>query len=116
MIINESMAKRFWKDGNPLNDRLVIGKGMMREFADEPVRQIIGVVADSRDGALNRDPGAKMFVPQSQVPDLVNELNVRLTPIAWVVRTRGEPHLLSGQSCVRGPVCRFPTSRRWTRL
>ena len=49
-IINEAMAKQFWKDGDPLNDRIVIGRGVMREFADEPERQIIGVVADSRDG------------------------------------------------------------------
>ena len=59
VIINEAMARQFWKDGNPLNDRLVIGRGIMREFAEEPERQIIGVVGDSRDGGLNDDPGAK---------------------------------------------------------
>ena len=32
-------------------------------------RQIIGVVADSRDGGLNGDPQPKMFIPQAQVPD-----------------------------------------------
>ena len=94
VIINEAMAKQFWKDGDPLNDRLVIGRGVMREFASEPPRQIIGVVADIRDGGLNSDPGPKMFIPQAQVPDAANALNVRLTPIAWVVRTRGEPHAL----------------------
>ncbi len=29
-IINESMAKQFWKTGDPLNDRLVIGRGIMQ--------------------------------------------------------------------------------------
>ncbi len=95
VIINEAMANRFWKDGNPLNDRLVIGRGIMREFADEPERQIVGVVADSRDGGLNNDPGPKMFIPQAQVPDPVNALNVRITPMAWVVRTRVTPMSLS---------------------
>jgi predicted permease len=95
VIINEAMATRFWKDGNPLNDRLVIGRGVMREFAGEPERQIIGVVADSRDGGLNDEPGPKMFIPQAQVPDPVNALNVRLTPMAWVVRTRVPPLSLS---------------------
>ncbi len=94
-VINEAMAKRFWKDGNPLNDRLVIGRGIMREFADEPERQIVGVVADSRDDGLNDDPGPKMFIPQAQVPDPVNALNVRVTPMAWVVRTRVSPMSLS---------------------
>ena len=25
-IINEAMARQFWKDGNPLSDRIVIGR------------------------------------------------------------------------------------------
>ena len=88
VIINESMAKRFWKDGDPMNDRIVIGKGIMREFATEQPRQIIGIVADSRDGGLNRDPGPTMFIPQGQVSDAANALNVRITPIAWIVREK----------------------------
>jgi len=94
-IINEAMAKQYWKNGDPLRDQIVIGKGVMREFAAEQPRQIIGVVADSRDGALNRDPDPKMFIPQAQVPDLANALNVRLSPMAWVVRTRVPPASLS---------------------
>ena len=33
-----------------------------------------------------------MFIPQAQVPDAANALNLRITPLAWVVRTRVEPH------------------------
>ena len=95
VIINEAMAKQFWPKGDPLNERLIIGRGVMREFADEPERQIIGIVGDTRDGGLNNDPNPTMFIPQGQVPDLANALNVRLTPIAWVVRTQGDPHLVS---------------------
>ena len=95
VIINEAMAKQFWPKGDPLNERLIIGRGIMREFADEPERQIIGIVGDTRDGGLNNDPNPTMFIPQAQVPDLANALNVRLTPMAWVVRTQGEPHLVS---------------------
>jgi len=75
----------------------VIGKGIMREFATERPRQIIGVVADSRDGGLNNDPGPKMFIPQAQVPDAANALNVGISPMGWVIRTRMEPHALSSQ-------------------
>jgi predicted permease len=95
VIINESMAKQFWPKSSPIGERLIIGRGVMREFAAEPERQIIGVVADSRDNGLNSEPGPKMFIPQAQVPDLANALNVRLTPMAWVVRTQMEPHALS---------------------
>jgi putative ABC transport system permease protein len=97
VIINEAMARRFWPKGDPLSDRLAIGRGVMREFKDEPERQIIGIVGDVRDGGLNNDPGPRMYIPQAQVPDAVNALNVRLTPMAWVVRTRVEPMSLSAQ-------------------
>lgn len=94
VVINESMAKLYWKDADPLRDRIVIGKGVMREFEGEPARQIIGVVGDVHDGGLNQDPRPMMYVPQTQLTDAINALNVRLTPVAWVVRTRSEPHAL----------------------
>jgi putative ABC transport system permease protein len=95
VIINEAMAKEFWKTGDPLRDQLLIGGGTMKELVGEQPRQIIGVVADSRDGALNRDPAPEMFVPQPQVPDALNALNLRLTPMAWIVRTKVAPASLS---------------------
>jgi putative ABC transport system permease protein len=95
VLINEAMARQFWPDGDPLNDQIVIGRGVMAEFATEQPRQIIGVVGDVRDGGLNNDPGPRMYVPQAQVPDAVNALNVRITPIAWVVRTRVNPYSFS---------------------
>jgi putative ABC transport system permease protein len=89
------MARRFWPGGDPLGDRLVIGRGVMAEFAGEPDRQIVGIVGDVRDGALNNDPGPLMYIPQAQVPDAVNALNVRITPVAWIVRTRVAPSAVS---------------------
>src|SRR5690348_6628396 len=83
-IINEAMAKQYWKTGTPINEHLTIGRGGMREFDAEPDRLIIGVVGDSRDDALNQDPQPKMFVPQAQIPDNVNALNTRISPMAWV--------------------------------
>jgi ABC-type antimicrobial peptide transport system permease subunit len=35
-----------------------------------------------------------MYVPVAQVPDGVTMLNVRLLPIVWVARTKGEPRAL----------------------
>jgi predicted permease len=95
VIINEAMARQFWPKGDPLNDRLVIGRGVMREFQTEQERQIVGVIADTRDGGLRGDPQPQMFVPQAQVPDAANALNVRLTPVAWVVRTQSDPQGMS---------------------
>ncbi len=95
VIINEAMAREFWPQGDPLNDRLIIGRGGMPEFATERERQIVGVVGNVRDGGLNNDPFPTMYVPQAQIPDAANALNVRLTPIAWVVRTQVSPYALS---------------------
>ena len=94
VIINQAMAKQYWPKSDPLSDKLWIGKGVMREFAAETPRQIIGVVGDVRP-ALNVPPQPIMYVPTAQVPDLANALNLRLTPIAWVLRTRGDPASMS---------------------
>jgi putative ABC transport system permease protein len=95
VIINEAMARQYWAKSDPLADRLVIGRGVMREFADEPDRQIVGVIGDTRNGALNDAPGPMMFIPQAQVPGPVNILNLRLSPMAWVIRTQTEPRAMS---------------------
>jgi putative ABC transport system permease protein len=95
-VINEAMAREFFKDGDPVGARLTMGKGMMREFELEPERTIIGVVSDVRDDALNRDPQPTMYVPQSQVPDAVNALNVSLTPMVWILRTRVDAAAMVG--------------------
>ena len=114
VIINEAMAKQYWKTGDPLNDRLAIGRGGMKEFASEPDRQIIGVVADSRDNGLNQEPGPKMFVPQAQIPDLVNALNTRISPMSWVIRTKVSPLSIRGISL--GPSRLVsPRSASWSR-
>jgi hypothetical protein len=95
VLINEAMAKQYWPDSDPLNDRLIIGRGAMREFADEPDRQIVGIVGDVRDGGLNNNPAPCMYIPQAQLPDAANALNLRLTPLTWLVRTQVEPMSLS---------------------
>ena len=49
----------------------------------------------SATAASNNDPGPMMYIPQAQVPDAANALNVALTPISWVVRTQVEPRSVS---------------------
>lgn len=95
VVINQAMAKKYWPNGDPLNERIWIGKGIMKELELEPPRQVIGIVGDVRDGGLNRDPQPAMYVPNAQVPDALNALNVRITPLAWLVRTVNDPATLS---------------------
>jgi predicted permease len=95
VLINEAMARQYWPNADPLTDRLVIGKGVMREFASEGERQIIGVVADIRSNGLDVEPQPQMWIPQAQVPDAANALNVSLSPMSWIVRTQTPPQSLS---------------------
>ena len=67
VIINQKLAKQFWPKGDPLSDRIIIGRGVGPAFQGEPPRQIIGVVGDVRDGALNRDPRPNVYVLPAQI-------------------------------------------------
>ena len=92
-IINEAMAKQYWPQGDPLADRIHIGVGAGPVFAEQP-RQIIGIVGDTHDGGLNRDPDPIMYIPLAQMPDLETALNSRVAPLWWVVRTQVDPSSL----------------------
>jgi predicted permease len=93
IIINEAMAREYWPKGDPLQDRLLTGVGMGPVFA-EPPRQIIGVVGDTRDAGLNRDPSPTMYIPVAQMPDGETALNSRVAPLWWIVRSNADPHTL----------------------
>lgn len=94
VIINQAMARQVWPHEDPLTARLLIGKGMGPIFEDVD-RQVVGIVGDVHDAGLNRNPGPAVYLPVSQVPDKITALSARVYPIAWVVRTRAEPHSVS---------------------
>jgi predicted permease len=94
VVINQAMAKQFWPNSDPLNDRLIIGKGVGPAF-EEPPRQIVGIVGDVRDEGLNRDPPPTMYIPASQVKDELVALNRNIRSMAWFIRTRTDPLPLS---------------------
>jgi putative ABC transport system permease protein len=94
VIINQAMAKKFWPNSDPLNDRILIGPNMGPVFV-EPPRQIIGVVGDMRANGLNRNPSPIMYIPTAQMPDKVTALNSRIAPLWWIVRSPQGPHSLA---------------------
>jgi putative ABC transport system permease protein len=93
VIINQAMAKRYWPNSDPLKDRIQIGAGAGPAFA-EPPRQVIGVVGDTHDEGLNRDPFPIMFIPVAQMPDAETALNSRVAPLWWIVRSTVDPYTL----------------------
>ncbi len=96
VVINQALARKYWKDGDPIGHRLIIGAGMGPDFA-QPPREIIGVAGDARDGGLNNDPQPETFVPLAQVGDAYMALNNRFMPLSWVVRTKVAPFSVSAQ-------------------
>jgi putative ABC transport system permease protein len=88
VVINDVLAKRFWPHSDPLNDR-IIGGGL--ENQDEAPRQIIGVVDDVHDDALNRDPRPNVYTLSAQLDGAAVSLVLPNTPWAWVIRTRVAP-------------------------
>ncbi|HXS79344.1 MAG TPA: ABC transporter permease [Gammaproteobacteria bacterium] len=100
VIISEALAKQYWKDGgDPLAEQMLIGGGAdnMKELATEPVRQIIGIVGDVRNGSIARDPGSMMYMPLAQMPDPLNALMQGSGPMGWVIRTSVDPGTVSKQ-------------------
>jgi putative ABC transport system permease protein len=96
IVINEAMAKQYWPNGDPLRDRLQKAPGGGPAFA-EPPREIVGIVGNTRDGGLDREPSPTMYIPLAQMPDGETALNSRVAPLWWIVRTDGDPHALVAQ-------------------
>jgi predicted permease len=94
VVINQAFARKYWKDGDPIGHRLIIGGGMGPDF-EQPPREIIGIAGDARDGGLNNDPQPETFVPLAQVGDAYMALNNRFMPLSWVVRTKVAPFSVS---------------------
>jgi predicted permease len=94
MIINEVFAKKYWPQGDPIGQRITIGKGLGPDF-EEPAREIVGIVGNIRENGLQGGDQAVMYIPQAQVTDGLTKLANSLLPISWIIQTAGEPTSLS---------------------
>jgi putative ABC transport system permease protein len=63
ILINESLAKRLWPGESITN---VIGHLVRYGDFNGPPISVAGIVADTRTGALDREPGPEVYRPQSQ--------------------------------------------------
>jgi predicted permease len=90
VIINEAMARKYWKKEDPLGKVIVIGKGLGPQF-EEPARQIVGIAANARETGLGKEEPPVMYVPQSQITDGLTSLANNVIPLVWAVRAAGSP-------------------------
>jgi putative ABC transport system permease protein len=77
-IVNESLAKRHF--GSPAS---AVGKRLNIWRDEKFPREIIGVVGDTKAGALEAESGAQIYIPHAQEPSW----NI----MGLVVRTAGDP-------------------------
>jgi hypothetical protein len=93
VIINQHLAKQYWPNQDPIGQVITIGKGLGPQFEDRP-RQVVGVVGTVKEAGLANGDVGVMYIPASQVPEGMMELARQLIPLAWVVRTPGDPMAL----------------------
>ena len=81
VVINETLARRYWADGDAIGQRISMGGGAMMT--------VIGVVGDVRQLGLDVPADAEIFVPLSQAEVAF------IRPRQLVVRTNGDPLALA---------------------
>ncbi len=80
-IVSETFARQFFPGENVLGKRIQPGISSGNEKSK--MREIIGVVADIHNRALNVDPKPVYYLPQSQIP---------FSELSMVVKTSNDPH------------------------
>ena len=65
MIINETMAERYWPNKDPLGERIDLGSTL--NDGTQGSFEIVGVVGDLKDTALDRAAEPYMYVPCDQI-------------------------------------------------
>ena len=86
-IINETFAKRYFPDEDPIGKRIHITNG------PQAFREIVGIVGDVRHYSLDQESTAQMYEPYAQKP---------FTSMALAIRTTQDPTSLI--SAVRSQV------------
>jgi putative ABC transport system permease protein len=78
IIVNQTLARAFYGNQSP------IGRRMRPDSDNDPWRTIIGVVADVKNGGIDKPTGTELYFPYTQVDN-----NVRASYLA--VKTVGDP-------------------------
>src|SRR5262249_41218106 len=85
-VVNEAFARRFFDNQNPLAQQLTVGRGL-----NDPVRQIVGIVGDSKQQRLDSPEPPMVFVPIPQMPDKLLAIVRAFTAANFTIRTTVAP-------------------------
>jgi len=89
-IVNEAFARRYFDGQNPFAQQLSVGRGL-----NDPARQVVGVIADTKQQGLDRPALPTVFVPIPQMPDKLMASVRAFTPANFTIRTTVAPHSLN---------------------
>ena len=76
IIVNESLAKRYWPGQNPIGKHILIGR-------QKASAEVVGVAADTKNFGLAAETRTLVYIPFPQLP--WGNMNL-------LVRTAGDPH------------------------
>jgi putative ABC transport system permease protein len=86
-VINETMARRYWPDEEPIGKRFHLGSSA------RPWITIVGVSEQVRQNAITEEPRAEMYVPHAQWSAAGAGLPRGMT---FILRTAGDPLAVLG--------------------
>jgi predicted permease len=89
VVINRTLARQVWPDGDALGRRILMGGGA----TDSIWRTVVGVVADVRHRGLDAEPRPEIYLPHAQFPA---GTGTALRTLRLALRTEGDPVQLTG--------------------
>lgn len=75
VIVNESLARRFWPNGSAIGKHIIVGR--------QNPAEIVGIAGDVKNSGLSVDPAPQLYLPFPQLP--WGNMNL-------LVRTALDPH------------------------
>ncbi|HKN68192.1 MAG TPA: ABC transporter permease [Gemmatimonadaceae bacterium] len=80
VVVNEALVRKYYRGEDPLGKRIYLGAPDNRLFHEG---SIVGVVSDTRDAGLGRDPLPTVYIPFAVMPGW--------PAFSYVLRTQQEP-------------------------
>jgi hypothetical protein len=67
ILVNETLAHQWWPNGDPVGDRIVIGRFQGRDFGSPTPREVVGVAGDTKTVYLKEPPRPTVYIPAAQM-------------------------------------------------
>ena len=90
VIVNETVASRWWPQMSPIGDRITIGRFQGKELFKDAPREVVGIVGDTKSVTLQAPPRPTLYVPLTAAfGDASMTAAFGGSSLAWVVKTDG---------------------------